>query len=352
MENNQERPAYTPKFINPDINVDALQAEAERLFAYDNTKKGLLTVMKGNKWLQQASQRPIPRMLFSQFWHEGELCILFADTNTGKSILAVQIAESISRGVPVPGWKLDAAAQPVIYIDFELHEKQFEARYSDNYTRHYEFHDNFERAELNPDSEVTDDFEEQLLVSLEQTVIETGVRILVIDNMTYLKNETERAHNALPLMKQLKALKTKYNLSILALAHTPKRDMSKPITRNDLSGSKMLMSFCDSSFCIGESTTDKSLRYLKQIKARNTEIVFDSNNVCLCRIEKPNNFLQFCWQGYAKEQEHLRESEERDREWLIEECKRLAEENPDWTQREIAEELGISAATVNRALKE
>lgn len=100
---------------------------------------------------------------------------------------------------------------------------------------------------------------------------------MVIDNLTYLRNETERAKNALPLMKHLKALKNKFDLSILVLAHTPKRDMTKPITRNDLQGSKMLINFCDSSFAIGESSKDKSLRYLKQIKVRNSEFKYDTS---------------------------------------------------------------------------
>src|SRR5690606_40367234 len=115
-------------------------------------------------------------------------------------------------------------------------------------------------------------------------VLFRSAKILIIDNLTYLKNETEKAKDALPLMKHLKALKSKYGLSILALAHTPKRDLSKPITRNDLQGSKMLINFCDSSFAIGESFNDKHLRYIKQIKARNTEIIFDSENVGVCQI--------------------------------------------------------------------
>ena len=54
-----------------------------------------------NQWMTEAKETPVPKMLFGQFWFEGELCILFADTNVGKSILAVQIADGISRG-PAP----------------------------------------------------------------------------------------------------------------------------------------------------------------------------------------------------------------------------------------------------------
>jgi len=49
--------------------------------------------------------------------------------------------------------------------------------------------------------------------------METGAKILIIDNLTYLKNETEKAKDALPLMKHLKALKSKYRLSILAIMY-------------------------------------------------------------------------------------------------------------------------------------
>ncbi len=87
---------------------------------------GLLEVKTANNWIEQASKRPIPRMLFSEFWYEQELCILFADTNVGKTILAVQIADSISCGRSIPGFKLETMAQKVIYCDFELNDKQFQ----------------------------------------------------------------------------------------------------------------------------------------------------------------------------------------------------------------------------------
>ena len=88
----------------------------------DETKesKGLFTVKTATRWIEQAKTRPIPKMLFGEFWFEGELCILFADTNLGKSILAVQIGNSISKGELIRGFKLEALRQPILYFDFEL----------------------------------------------------------------------------------------------------------------------------------------------------------------------------------------------------------------------------------------
>jgi len=147
-------------------------------------------------------------------------------------------------------------------------------------------------------------------------------------------------------MKHLKALKNKYNLSILALAHTPKRDLSKPITRNDLQGSKMLINFCDSSFAIGESNQDKQLRYLKQIKARNTEILYDSDNVISCQLDKPDNFLRFEFIGYSNETEHLRQYTDEDRKAI--EGRVIELKNEGKSYRDIGYELGFSHMKAQR----
>jgi RecA-family ATPase len=320
-------------------------------FVYDDAED-LLKVRKANYWMDGARSRAIPKMLFGKFWHQGEVCILFADSNLGKSILAVQIADAITTGKGNYPFDVECVAQPVVYCDFELTDKQFEARYSLNYDQHYLFNPNFMRAEFNPDFEPIEGFpfEEMLICEMERAVLHNNARVLVIDNLTYLRNETEQAKDALPLMKHLKALKNKYDLSILVLAHTPKRDLTQPITRNDLQGSKMLMNFCDSAFTIGESNADTSLRYLKQIKQRNTEQVYGDSNVCLCRISKPHNFLQFGFVNFGEEWQQLVKKKPRgyDDE-LIEKAVALKAEN--LSLREIGSELGISHQKVDRMIK-
>ncbi|NDP22202.1 MAG: AAA family ATPase [Paludibacter sp.] len=312
----------------------------------------IFEIKSANQWIEQAKNRPIPKMLFGEFWFEGEICILFADTNLGKSILAVQIGNSISNGISTCGLKLESPSSPIIYFDFELSDKQFENRYSENFENHYNFNSNFLRAEINPDNYNDNkfpSFEAYLYYSLEQCIISSDSKVLIIDNITYLKTETERAKDALPLMKLLKELKNKYNLSILVLAHTPKRNSSFPITKNDLSGSKMLMNFCDSSFAIGESFQENGLRYLKQIKQRNTEQIYDSENIIVCRIEKENSFLQFSYVGYGEEREHLKqktEEDSNDRNIKILELKNL-----NMSNIEIGKQLSISEGTVRNILK-
>lgn len=326
------------------MNLSVIKADTNKLIGDLNSEmenKGLFKVMTATKWLNQAKTRPIPKMLFGEFWFEGELCILFADTNLGKSILAVQIGNSISKGEGIPSFRLQTLKQPILYFDFELSDKQFENRYSQDFGNHYTFDDNFIRVEINPDASIPDEksFEDYLNYSLEKSIIETSAKVLIIDNLTYLKNETEKAKDALPLMKHLKALKNKYGLSILALAHTPKRDLSKPITKNDLQGSKMLMNFCDSSISIGESTLDKNLRYLKQMKERYTEKIYDAENVCVCQIKKDINFLKFEFVNYGTEKEHLRQISESEKLELETSVKGLLQADPAMTAYAIAKKL-------------
>lgn len=326
--------------------VNRVKIEGRAARAAARSGNDLLTVMPASGWLMQAKGRPIPRKLYYELWHEGEVCILFADTNLGKSILAVQIGDQISRG------DYGTPRQKVLYCDFELSDKQFEARYSENFTNHYQFDEYFLRAEINPDSlshEEFETFEDCISHSLEASIKETGAKILIIDNLTYLKSETERAKDALPLMKSLKTLKNKYGLSIMALAHTPKRDMTKPITRNDLQGSKMLINFCDSAFAIGESTKDKGTRYLKQIKARNTEIIYDSENVMVFEVTKNSNFLAFTPAGYGSEREHLRTVTDQEAQAMDDQIIELSKTGI--SHREIARQLGTNPMKVGRVIK-
>jgi archaellum biogenesis ATPase FlaH len=311
----------------------------------------LLKIRSVNQCIEDAKSRPIPKKLFGEFWYEGELCILFADTNLGKSILSVQIANSISKGQAIRGFDLEASQQKVLYFDFEMSDKQFEKRYSNEYTNHYIFDNNLYRIEINPDCTEFEDFEKELFKSIEKAIMFYNARVLIIDNLTYLKTQaTESAKEALPLMKLLKSIKIKYDLSILALAHTPKRNLVIPITKNDLAGSKHLSNFADSIFAIGESCKDKSLRYLKQIKARATEMIYDSENVIMCEINKSYNFLEFEFLNFGNERDHLRIPTADEQSELEQAIISLRSEQPNISNREIANRLNTYPVKVGRIL--
>jgi hypothetical protein len=137
----------------------------------------------------------------------------------------------------------------------------------------------------------------------------------------------------------------------LALAHTPKRNLSLPITKNDLAGSKHLSNFADSVFTIGESSKDKSLRYIKQLKARATEIIYDSENIIVCEITQPHNFLGFEFLDFSDEREHLKiqtDNEHTNLDNSILELKKLEQSISNY---EIAKRLNTNKMKVKRVLE-
>ena len=320
--------------------IQAIGAElqkADQLAAEMSERIGIFTVKTANRTIREAALRPNPDALWLTLWYEGEVCCLFSDSNLGKSIYAVQIATSIAK------------KQKVLYFDFELSDKQFQLRYSDEANNLNQFPDNLYRVEINRDSLDAVNFEEAVIGNIEQTAIKLGAKVLIIDNLTYLCVASEKGDAAGTLMLRLMALKRKYGLSMLILAHTPKRCLSNPITQNDLAGSKKLYIFFDSVFAIGKSAKNSSVRYIKQLKVRYGNYTYDADNVIVCVIEKVGTFLQFVDIGYAVEKEHLKEPSEKDSTQEKETIKRMVAEGK--TYRVIASELGVTLGKVQRALK-
>jgi len=284
-----------------------------------------------------------PQKLFLSLVFEKELTILCADTGIGKSIFAVQIAEEIARG-----------GHKVLYLDLELSVKQLEGRYSENYTNHYKFSDNLIRVDFDPDNYTIPDgytYDDYFIKSLEEAIQEAGADVVVIDNMTALSfADTDGAKNAKPLMDRLNRLKKERNLTMLVLEHTRKTEAGRPISLNDLQGSKMKANFADAVFMIGRSTRDKNLRYVKQVKCRSAELEYDANNVLLYEVCKKNgNFLSFEFLGHSKESDHLQLLSDDDtaaRKARARELKAGGMSNVA-----IAKELGVSEGTVRYYLK-
>lgn len=291
---------------------------------------GCLAAQPANQWMKDAEDRPTPADLHHGMIHEEDLAILFAPSGAGKSIYAVQFANDVSQ------------KERVFYLDCEMSDKQFQHRYAG-----YTFNPNFIRGELFLDAEKPQQLsdEEFIIQSLEEAVLSLGIKILIVDNITYLRSDTEKARDALSLMKKLKELKKKHGLTVLAIAHTPKRDASRPLSQNDLAGSMMLYNFCDAVFAIGVGN-DPRVRYVKQLKTRYTEIIYGESNVITFEIEKRlDGFLQFKFTGYGSEIDYLsaRSRDQRDEQII---ALHLSGNGVN----DIARQLKISNATVSRVL--
>jgi hypothetical protein len=350
-----DRPAFIEQLRQEarDITPKQKSKNIFRNYLLESPEKELFRIKPADQWLKEEFSKPEARQLLGTLWHEQELCILFADTNLGKSILAVQIGYNLGKqsGMEPFGSQVNEALK-VLYIDFELTAAQFKIRYTHPQYGIHPFGQNFIRAEFNPvgdDPEMYDRYEDYVQQKIDSAISQTKAKVLIIDNITYMGSVTNYAGGAMPLMKKLKALKIKHKISVLVLAHTPKRSLANPITVNDLQGSKMLINFADSAFAIGQSGQHPGLRYIKQIKQRNTGSDYGVEHICLFRISRQQSFLSFEFTGYGTEEQHL----QRVGTALSDEVKqRIAELNRQGLSlRQVADHLKISFSTVRRVLE-
>ncbi len=322
-------------------NIDAIEEALGKAQQDANnvpSQCGMFNIKSVNDMMKSAASRPDPKELWKELWYEGEISCLFADSGNGKSIYAVQISTNI------------AMKEKVLYFDFELSDKQFQLRYTDDVGHLHQFPPNLYRVEINPeDMDVSESFEDAVVANIENAANQTGSNVMVIDNLTWLCNNSEKGDMAGRLMMKLMKLKKKYGWSILVIAHTPKRSLTAPITQNDLAGSKKLYNFFDSIFAIGLSAKDPNLRYIKQLKVRYGAFTYDSNNVMVCHIVKDGTFLHFEFLEFSSERDHLKEPTKEDDERLAMAVKELADEGK--SIRGIGKELGISKSKVSRILE-
>ena len=328
------KPGITPNpLLNPD---EAILSEIEKAQRAPR-RAGLLSFKTANDWVEEALNSPDPKMYFYNLIVQFENTVIFASSNVGKSILAVQIAETI------------AHEEKIMYIDLELSTKQFQMRYSDIATGLIHiFPSNFIRAEIDPELIAGADLEQEILDSIEEAAAQ-GISFFIIDNITFICNDSEKGATAGSFMMKLIRLKKKFNLTTIVIAHTPKRRLWEPITQNDLAGSAKLINFFDAGIALARSAKDTNLRYLKQVKVRTGEYQYDAENVIILDISKTDGFLKFEVQGYAREDDHLRNRESSDNVEEILSILRLRKDGK--SLREIARTLEMSLGMVQRRLR-
>lgn len=302
------------------------------------SKYGRLPYASVNKWIEIGKGLANPIYFFFRMIVQFEINIIFSAANTGKSLLLVQIAEEIAR------------TEKVLIVDCELSTKQFQMRYTnlENGTAHI-FPDNFLRAEIDP--ELLDDvaLEDAIFDSVEQAA-KDGIKVICIDNLTFICTDAEKAEVTIKFMRRLIKLKKKFDLTLIIVAHTPKRDASKPITRDDLSGSSKLMALVDNALAVGVSAKDSQLRYVKTVKFRDDEYPYPAEKVALYKIEKDDCYTHFHYIGRDDEREHLRQ---KNRETMLEDMQECLDlQAKGLTLKQIEAETGISKSTVHRRIKD
>lgn len=313
--------------------LDLIISEQSVLTSIDT---GMLRVRRANQVIKEAAELADPTLLFDCLIIQGELIILFADTGIGKTIFAVQIGIYVAKTGII-----------VLYIDLELSDKQFEKRYKDEFGNHYVFPDGFFRADYTPIFSLPQNisYEEYFIGSLENSIEQSGAQMVIIDNMTKLSSgDTDSAKNTIPVMESLSRLKRDKGITFLVLEHNKKVDSTQPISLNHLQGSKFKSNFADSVFSIGRCAQDKKMRYVKQLKVRSAELVYDTENVRTYEISTRRGALFFEPLGYGNEFTFLKHDTQSTKSEKRQQAMELKSQGLN--NSEIGEQLGVTEGTV------
>lgn len=267
-----------------------------------------------NKAIEEGESMPDLHKMFGHLWNKNEVAFMFGPTGAGKSILSIQIAHCLSKGLDVVPNILpnECGPQKVLYIDFELTGRNLKNRYS-NRDINFQFdEENLMRASINPDFlEFDDRLDKIAQTQIENLILTFNPEVLIVDNITFLTSESNQdADVAKRLMKKLVFYKRKYGLSLLVIAHTTKTNSNPflPIELADMAGSAQLSIFADAIFGIKPSALDDAVKYIKQFKDRNEPQQNKADNVISFEAAKGGaeyNFLMFEFLRFSREIEHL-----------------------------------------------
>jgi DnaB-like helicase N terminal domain/AAA domain len=284
-----------------DASTDLFDLIDEQKFILNNFTD-LNPTLKGAKMpdvMEMAQYATTKSFLVGSLIKKQDVAILFSGPENGKSILGIQMADKISRGESLFGGLLrnECGPQKVLYFDFELTLSDYKSRYIDGAGNIYPFlgDDWFTRVgndDDNPKSfaEIARNMERILMQNIELY----QPNVVFVDNITAMSNgSTVDAVVVTKIMDLLLRLKNRHKLTVIVLAHTPKRyDLSRPIGIEDLAGSALLAAYADTIIAIGRSKMGNNVKYLKHIKVRTGVKIHDEQNVINVAIEKEGAFLQ------------------------------------------------------------
>ncbi len=267
-------------------------------------RESMLTTKPARRWQQAKDERRTPKTeLFGPMWRTGELAVLFGETGAGKSILAVQIAESISRGNAVQPFRTPQSAlrtQSVLYLDLAHSAEQFDERYScpspilGKLPVRYRFSPKLRRASFG-DLEIPEAFRgnhrRYFMHSLNLALEETGATVLIIDNLSWFDTSASGAASAARTLRDLKFFSLTTGASVLVLHNSPpclgRVESSSPPARGGVDalrgrggGSRggslklriprsafRIYEPADSVFAIAHSRFFPEMRYVKNLKS-------------------------------------------------------------------------------------
>lgn len=319
---------------------------------------GLIEIRPANRWLRMAGRLPRPRMLLGEMWREGELAVLFGEAGSGKSAMAVQIADSLAGGESMAPFETDAKPQRVLYLDLAHSKSQFGMRYGresgdqdtdgEGLMSHYRFSERFYRVEIKPEhfgKGSGTEPEREVKEMLDSLLRRSRAKAVIIDGLLLLQQMADVRTTA-RMLEILRSLTREMGISIHAVMPKRRRLVQRPVSLADAHGA--VSKYADSVFAIAACPADASLVYVKHLLSRGGEIAFAASHLPAFHLGKgADNFLGLTFRQFADEVCIMHRVLQADRH-TVAEVHLLSEEG--LSIRKIAARLGLSRSTTHRYL--
>ena len=166
--------------------VTELPKTVEQVNKSDKNK--IFSVRTANARITEAKKIDIPKKLFGSFIYSEGLTVFYGNTHSGKTAVAMNIAEAITSGKQLSEIPMEAEPQPCVFFDFELSDKNFELKSSEEYQNHYIYSDNLITVTPNLEkmdaSQITAKF---IIDQIKSVVEQLQAKVFFIDNISWLE---------------------------------------------------------------------------------------------------------------------------------------------------------------------
>ena len=171
--------------------------------------------------MEDAKNQPPPKKLCGSLIYENEQTVLFAKQGLGKSILATQIAFAVSNGESLDlgnGLILENEVGIVdtIYFDFELSDTQNAKRIANA-----ALPDNLHYIKVKR-GYILESEPKKIFEQLKTAIKITGAKLVIIDNVSKISADLEKAENAKIFLDELWRLCRDHYYTVILISHTPK----------------------------------------------------------------------------------------------------------------------------------
>ncbi|MBI5021893.1 MAG: AAA family ATPase [Ignavibacteriales bacterium] len=257
-----------------------------------------IVIMRGSKLLSMNIKKADD--LIEGILRSKSLNFIAGEENSGKSMLAMNLAIDVSIGAPTfLSWDLKIHGK-VIYINNEMYIEDFASRFKvmNSQLQRGGNVDNF--IFLNVSTSLFDVWEELIQICEKEKPC-----LIILDCLYFAHNQDENDSSKMKaLIRKLQSLRDRYNLCVLILHHTKKGARNDRLHNDLMRGAGVFGAAADTVIMMKRSQTEEGKRILKPTKLRHSSDVNREARLLSLNSET----LWFRDEGVANEADHLQNS--------------------------------------------